>query len=459
MRHISFEESSVLTEFARIAQEKGLVKTAAANPLLTEMNRLNNYWAQLMKNTGGDVTKSKAEFNKELVRTVNQLKATYKDPKSLAFIQQFEQNAKKIAEPEVASVQSAEDDGCCKKCSGGECDGKCECHMGEEYLKRYDATGEELGRYEDTKKLPDGSAERDYKLEHRNFLKDLSDSRKKASKVDKLYDVSGETGEKLVDTAHPEGSPKVDIKNTKEVVETITDQQKEDLKVVEKNPTGKYAELTELYVSLKKAGATVKQLQTVKDHIDKVAHLDTVINHVLVVLADELDSMGLSKYADMVDGLIKQAEDPSLRLPSDFTMGKDLMPENKEPYMKPYQAVPQVTVPGLTVNIPQQQETAKKMQDSKRARAIEVGKKFQALYNQYAEAAGKPKLRTDGLWDSSVNDAFRTVGGFAGLKKLPPQMPTITKTELYESGPAAAGPSIPQAKTDSGYRSPNYIKI
>ena len=58
-----------------------------------------------------------------------------------------------------------------------------------------------------------------------------------------IYDVSGETGEDLVDQAHPDGGKEIIEKSTKDmgVVETITEQQKKMHDVVFKKPTGKLA--------------------------------------------------------------------------------------------------------------------------------------------------------------------------------------------------------------------------
>ena len=61
--------------------------------------------------------------------------------------------------------------------------------------------------------------------------------------ANKLYDITGETGEKFINEVHPGGGPvQVPAKDEGGKVETIVEQQKKDIEVATKNPTGKYAE-------------------------------------------------------------------------------------------------------------------------------------------------------------------------------------------------------------------------
>ena len=61
--------------------------------------------------------------------------------------------------------------------------------------------------------------------------------------ADKFYDVTGETGEKFIGEAHPGGGPTmVPAKEEGGKVETVVEQQKKDIDVANKEPTGKYAE-------------------------------------------------------------------------------------------------------------------------------------------------------------------------------------------------------------------------
>ncbi len=62
------------------------------------------------------------------------------------------------------------------------------------------------------------------------------------SAVDKLYDITGETGEQLIGEAHPGGGPTmVPAKDEGGKVETIVEEQKRNMEVARKQPTGKQA--------------------------------------------------------------------------------------------------------------------------------------------------------------------------------------------------------------------------
>jgi hypothetical protein len=62
--------------------------------------------------------------------------------------------------------------------------------------------------------------------------------------LEKLYDVTGETGEQLVEQAHPGGGPTIaPSKEEGGKVETIVEEQKKNIDKATKKPTGKYAEL------------------------------------------------------------------------------------------------------------------------------------------------------------------------------------------------------------------------
>jgi hypothetical protein len=57
-----------------------------------------------------------------------------------------------------------------------------------------------------------------------------------------LYDTHGEKGEDLIDAAHPKGSHKLeDVDSTEAVFETILDQHLQNVKMIDKKPTGKLA--------------------------------------------------------------------------------------------------------------------------------------------------------------------------------------------------------------------------
>jgi len=245
MRNITFNESSVLTEFLRIAEEKnllGLKKEAEApvpqkNPLTMALSQLNDYWAQLL--TKMPESRAKPLFDRAVVKTVDMLKKRYRDPESHKKIDEFEVQAKKIAE-------------------------------------------------------------------HTRMLLPELDLSKSAKKGDsKVYDVTGETGKDLIDSAHP-GNTRTELTHSKtdeNLVETIFEQQEKDIEVAHSVPTGVYAALTEL--------------------------------------ADGLDKLGYTKEADAVDDMIKKASDSEvddlLRKYDDHAARKfiDLL-EDKLPYANRY---------------------------------------------------------------------------------------------------------------------------
>ena len=68
-----------------------------------------------------------------------------------------------------------------------------------------------------------------------------------------LYETSKETGEDLIDFAHPKGSHKLEgVDGTEAVIETILDQHLKSVKMVEKKPTGKLASHRDILNAVKK---------------------------------------------------------------------------------------------------------------------------------------------------------------------------------------------------------------
>jgi len=99
--------------------------------------------------------------------------------------------------------------------------------------------------------------------------------------VEKLYDITGETGEQLINEAHPGGGPTmVPAKDEGGKFETIVEQQKKDIKVVETKPTGKQADFI------------VRQL---------------------VALANRLDEEGKTEAALLVDKTLAEMREGSAR--------------------------------------------------------------------------------------------------------------------------------------------------
>jgi len=69
--------------------------------------------------------------------------------------------------------------------------------------------------------------------------------------LDKLYDVTGETGEQLIEKAHPGGGPTIaPSKEEGGKVETVVEEQKKSIDKATKKPTGKYAQTVSKLIAL-----------------------------------------------------------------------------------------------------------------------------------------------------------------------------------------------------------------
>lgn len=74
-------------------------------------------------------------------------------------------------------------------------------------------------------------------------------------KAEHLYETSKETGEDLVDQAHPKGSHKLEGVEGDSLIETVIKQQEEDLKIVNKKPTGKLSNAKKIINAVKMIAA------------------------------------------------------------------------------------------------------------------------------------------------------------------------------------------------------------
>lgn len=208
MRNIMFDESSVLQEFAKIAMKNGLIKEATATPSAQSlptpeaivpapalMSQICADYEKTIK-AGSDPTVTFPMFENKLKNIINQLKSNPEHNKLApiyypAYVKSIEK-LKKIKQDALAAQTS-------KKSNG--------------------AISGDL---------------------HAKF-------------ADKLYDVSNETAEDLLNNAHSESAK---ITESDQTVENLIEQQKEDIKVVNKIPTGKYASLIQLADQLDRAGLT-----------------------------------------------------------------------------------------------------------------------------------------------------------------------------------------------------------
>jgi len=258
MRNITFDESTVLREFARIANEQQLIKTAE---VVKEAGALENLSAKLQK--GEEPMKAALEVvNVAWAGMANNPDKEKMYDALVAQVKQFLMS-KYGKHPNFATA-----------------------------ISNFDAQSTKI-------KSP---------------IQAVDDTVKEAASKDKAYDVSGETGEQLIDSAHP-GNMKTELTHSKTdqaLVETIVEQQEADIAVVNKVPKGTYAALVDLHTSLSKMGYADK-LNGLKNCIQSLAYPEDILNHALVILADSLDGLGLSVEANRVDQLLKKkviAENP-----------------------------------------------------------------------------------------------------------------------------------------------------
>ena len=290
MKHIGFDQSTVLNEFARIAHEKGLIKKAeieigdfgeeapkpGAKPATPNLDKLlagqavelEKYWPevspyfQYMFQQAG----SHENFLKQSKGAVDTIKralfAYFKsvnDPKGLEFYYKqldtmFRPTGPKepgqLERPNIVMSPMADD-------------GEVTASASDENVKTAD---------------------------------------------EKKYDVTGETGEQLVNDAHPGGGTKTELTHSKtdeNLVETIVEQQKKDVEVAHSVPKGTYAALVDLYNKLHKMGHK-DRLNGLAKTIHIVATEEDIVMHTLVTLADELDRRGFQDVASSVDELFKK---------------------------------------------------------------------------------------------------------------------------------------------------------
>lgn len=132
------------------------------------------------------------------------------------------------------------------------------------------------------------------------------DKKATAAASEKLYDVSGETGEQLVDKAHPGGGTRTELTHSKtdeNLVETIVEQQQKDMEVAHSVPKGTYAALRDLYVKLSYMVSKDK-LEGLAKQIFAIATPEDYVSDRLVLLAHDLDKAGHYKAADRVDEML-----------------------------------------------------------------------------------------------------------------------------------------------------------
>lgn len=360
MRHIEFDDSTVLSEFARIAQEKGLIKVAqeptetvtfSEDEVEPIIGGAKSYKTELLKSLqpllqgsqmlgffGGPKPKvtaraqilfgaiSQIPDTTPITQAANAAGVMLKEmAQEDADYREFTNNAfdiwKGTSEKHGAALQlgQAAADGAganplvsemqklnslyAKHMQGGDA-----AAAGRAFNQALAQTMTKLrGQYGNHPELVKFEAQAKNIAAPTTAAKN-EDMTKSAKGGSDLYDVTDETGEQLVEKAHPGGGTKTELTHSKtdeNLVETIVEQQKKDLEVAKSVPKGTYATLVNLYAQLHKMGQT-DSLKELKDIIVSIATPEDVIEYTLVSLADRLDSAGYRCASDRVDSLLKK---------------------------------------------------------------------------------------------------------------------------------------------------------
>lgn len=274
MRHISFDESSVLREFARIAEEKGLIKTAQDVP-----------------QARGDITDAPPPGESA---GITEIETGYKDesgqryapragdkPASAASVLAQGQAgpALTLAAKGAAGAKLTKNPGKAAQTTLNELYAFAKTYKGRDGL---DPLVGAVSEYLVTLGVPSKMVQAEMGKVAKYFDQmggGRSDSlappaddgmTASASKDDasSLYDVSKETGEQLVEKAHPGGGTRTELTHSKtdeNLVETIVEQQAKDVEVANSVPKGVHATLTNLADKLDKMGYI-----SAADKVDKI---------------------------------------------------------------------------------------------------------------------------------------------------------------------------------------------
>ena len=107
-----------------------------------------------------------------------------------------------------------------------------------------------------------------------------------------LYGITGETGEDLVDAAHPDGSHRLEGVDGDSLVETIVDNQIAHLKIVDKMPTGKLTNAKKIINAVKMvlgAGEDVEVLR--REMLDKLDFINKKVTAIHNIADKQLSSL------------------------------------------------------------------------------------------------------------------------------------------------------------------------
>ena len=286
MKHIQFEESTVMNELARIASEKGIVKVAQdpmdfmsqpSKPTSPNINRLLK----------GDATVTFNEVWPEVYPYLNYVYKFESKGNMLDFNTKVAPVISKLEQLIINHFRASQDMTGAKKYLSDLAKmqtpqkGNASAPMASNNDDSFNATANE------------------YQSKH---------TKKKADKngTNDLYNVTKETGEDLVEKAHPGGGTKTELTHSKtdeNLVETIVEQQQRDIEVANKVPKGTYATLKSLHNALSKMGHSEK-LNELDAIINIIATPQDILNEELSTLSDKLDQKGYHKVANKVDRIL-----------------------------------------------------------------------------------------------------------------------------------------------------------
>jgi hypothetical protein len=288
MKHIGFDQSTVLKEFARIAHENGFVKVAnteeknikvAETPRAAALEKELQTYKALSAFYKSKMQNKKRSLLAKIVSEIQGQKAMMNIAKNLGHNKQITA-ADEIAYKTMARILRG-------------------------IFKQMGASASWMNFIP-----PSLVTKQDVKIEeeHKRDVEGSTDLEHVKTADEKLYDVSGETGEDLIDTAHPGGGTKTELTHSKtdeNLVETIVEQQEKDKEVATSVPKGTYATLVGLYNDLHKMGHKEK-LGRLLNTIKAIATPEDIERHRLYVIANKLDQLGDTAAADKIDKLLKK---------------------------------------------------------------------------------------------------------------------------------------------------------
>jgi len=452
MRNIKFDESTVMREFARIAHEKQFIKTAETTPIVPPAVPAGSPITQPVKMTPeAQKMKEQAEKQTRDKALVDKFKDfVVKSPQGSA--QSTDDNASDlpVEVPQAPWVTALEQTNVLDLPSKAD-------------LKLWlgPGGGQALPRI---KTILDKVKSRDANL-YKVLEPKIQEAQKKTSAVEKpelvaeadCYDVTGETGKDLIDSAHP-GKMHTEITHRKDddgnLVETVVEQQETDVEVAHSAPKGTYAALMSLYEKLNKLGHK-DVLPELEEAIKLVATPEEVVKYQLLSLANKLDEKGFLDVADKVDQLIKKARN-DWQQSETYPDNPYLPPKPSEPVFKP--SGPMSRMPGTEPTWPPQPGQAAGQQPGIAQPGIaqpgiarpgiaqpstqsvdNATMKFQKQYNEFLK---KHLLREDGVRGPKTQEAWERYN----RKKAPAVAPATPP-------PPPAPPPVP-GSTPTGTTTP-----